>query len=80
MKISDLCDKEMLENYRVNLRPLNSFKKKYIAEDNSEFIDEGYIISIWNQGIWVKKNKTDSKVFPIYMIDFSKILDLEIIK
>ena len=78
MKISDLGDKEKLENYRVDLRPL-----KETADENSKFVDEGYIISAWDQGIWVKKDKTDTRVYPIFVdmiIDSHKILDLEIIK
>jgi hypothetical protein len=73
MKISDLDDKEKLENYKVDLRPLKKFCD-YVG------IDRGYIVSAWSHGIWVKKDKTDSRVFPIYITDFSKILDLEIIK
>jgi hypothetical protein len=78
MKISDLDDKEKLENYKVDLRPL-----KGTADENSEFVDEGYIISAWNRGIWVKKDKTDNRFYPIFVdmvIDSHKILDLEIIK
>lgn len=41
-------------------------------------ITEGYIISCWKKGVWLKKNIEDSRVYPVFINDSRELLEWEL--
>jgi len=56
---------------KFDLKPL----KPYVSE--GIFFDEGYIVSTWNKGLWIKSELNTTKIHP-YCLDceFDEIKDI----
>ena len=77
MKVKDLPKSAKLSDIKVDLIPL--IKDQEVNTGLKEGI--GYLIGGWDNGVWVKTDKTDKRIYPIFG-EFSKedILNLDVIE
>ena len=79
MKLKDINPNFDISNYLIDFKPIG----KHITTDS--YKTKGYIISIWNRGMWIKQDKTSSQMFPLCFnceqIEITdEILNLDIIE
>lgn len=75
MKIKDLDSSINLRNIKIKIPEEHKTKCIICGLDTMEV----YIYSKWNLGIWVKKNKEDSRIYPLTPIDISQCLEWEVV-
>ena len=59
MKLKDINPNIDISNYLIDFKPIS----KHITIEN--YKTKGYIVSIWNKGMWIKQDKTSLQMFPL---------------
>jgi hypothetical protein len=77
MKLKDIPEDADISMFMLDFSPLNVYIDTPLKE-------KGYIISMWNRGMWIKEDMKNVQTFPLCfnceLTDINdKILDLDII-